>query len=72
MIEAIAQLTRPVTTMGLVAALIYLTIIGRIGGEQYFTVVTMVVGFWFGNRALAAVTTPNGAPTNGNGAEVKP
>ena len=51
MIEAVNAVTRPLVTVGLVGALIYGFLIGRIGGEQFFTVVTMVVGFWFGQRA---------------------
>jgi hypothetical protein len=64
MIEAMNAMTRPLVTIALSGALIYLTVIGRIGGEQFFTVVTMVLGFWFGQRLQngsgekAAVTFP--------------
>ena len=65
MIEAMNSLTRPLVTVGLVGALIYGFLIGRIGGEQFFTVVTMVIGFWFGQRQVdAKLTTPkNGTAT---------
>ena len=55
--DILNAVTRPLVTIALTAALIYLTIIGRVGGEQFFTVVTMVLGFWFGQRVAA----------NGNG-----
>jgi len=66
MIDGLTSLTRPLVTIGLVAALIYGFLIGRIGGEQFFTVVTMVVGFWFGQRQIDKVPTPK------NGTDVQP
>ena len=71
MIEAMNAVTRPLVTVGLVGALIYGFLIGRIGGEQFFTVVTMVIGFWFGARQMTT-TAPS---KNGDAAspqETKP
>jgi len=63
MIEALNSLTRPLVTVALVGGLLYGFFIGRIGGEQFFTVVTMVIGFWFGQRATNGTTTEKAAVT---------
>ena len=51
MIEAIRSLVRPVVTFGVVAALIYGFVAKLIAPDVFLPVVTIIIGFWFAERA---------------------
>ena len=51
MIEAIRSLVRPIVTFGVVAALIYGFVTKLIAADVFLPVVTIIIGFWFAERA---------------------
>lgn len=48
--EAVNAVTRPLVTIFLVGMLAWGFIQGKLTGEQVVPIVTMVIGFWFGQR----------------------
>ena len=65
MLDALNVAVRPLVTLMLVAVLCWGFIAGKVGGEAFLSVVSMVIGFWFQQRQAArdsatAPPTPNG------------
>ncbi len=54
--ERLAKLidVKSIMTLALTAGFIGLTCVGEISGEQFLTIFTMIVGFYFGTQAQKA------------------
>ena len=54
--ERLAELidVKSIMTLALTAGFIGLTCVGEISGEQFLTIFTMIVGFYFGTQAQKA------------------
>lgn len=51
---------KSIVTLVLSAVFAYLAIVGRISGEQFITIFTIVIGFYFGTQHEKKSTTSEG------------
>lgn len=51
--ERLAKLisVKSIVTIAMTAAFVYLAVIGRVSAEQFITLFTVIIGFYFGTQA---------------------